>query len=118
MCRIPQGGVLSEGGVRMRCELGFEGPMVSGGNRGLGAGRCAGTEVLAAALFGEPAFEAPRTNGEGGQHLGAWDATRHRRQYPFPQVKRITTHIGKYGTRSGFMPTAVISPSSSLTTSG
>ena len=46
--------------------------------------------------------------GEGGQHLGAWHPTRHRRQDPFPQVKRITTHVGKYGTRSRFMPTAVV----------
>ena len=84
--------MLSEGRVRMRGELDLELRLVGAGNRGLRTRWSAGTEVLTAALCGQPAFEAARTDREGAEHLGTRHPARRRGQYPFPQVKRITTH--------------------------
>ena len=91
--------MLSEGSVRMRGELRFKFGVMGRSNRGLGIRRSARPQVFAAALFGQPAFEAARTDGEGGEHLGAWHPARHRCQHPFPKVKRITTHVSEYHIR-------------------
>jgi hypothetical protein len=79
MSSIPQLSMLSEGRVRMRGELGLELRQVGAGNRGLGTRWSAGTEVLTAALFGQPAFEGTRTDCEGAEHLGTRHPARHRR---------------------------------------
>ncbi len=72
MGSVPDDSMLSDGRVRMCGELGMEVSLMGRGNGGQRTRRRAGAEVLTAALFGQPAFEAARTDGEGGEHLGAW----------------------------------------------
>ncbi len=91
--------MLSEGRVRMRGELDLELRLVGAGNRGLRTRWSAGTEVLTAALFGQPAFEAAGADGEGGEHLLVRHATCDRCQHAFSKVKRVTTHTAEYRIR-------------------
>ena len=92
--------MLSQGCIWMRGELGLKLSVIGRCDGGLGTRRRARAEVLAAALFSEPAFEAAGADGEGGEHLLAWHAARDGCQHPFPKVKRITTHARQYHTRS------------------
>lgn len=107
MGSVPAGSMLSNGRVWMCGELGLKISVLGRSNRGLRTGRRAGAEVRAAALFGQPAFEAAGADGEGAENLLAWHATRDGCQHSFPEIKRITMHERQYPTRSGFMPTAV-----------
>ncbi len=107
MGRVPEGGVLREDRIRMRRELGFECRMVGGRDGGLGTRWGARAQVLAAALFDQPAFEAAGADGEGGEHLLARHATCDRCQHAFSKVKRVTTHTTEYRIRSRLMPAAV-----------
>ena len=79
--------MLSDSRIRMCGELGLKVSMMGRGNGGLRPGRRAGAEVLTAALFGQPAFEAAGTDSEGGEDLLAWHTTRHCSQDPFSEVK-------------------------------
>ena len=92
--------MLSQGCIWMRDQLGLKLRVIGWRNGGLGTRRGAGAEILTAALFGQPAFEAARADGKGGEHLLARHSARARCQHPFPKVKRITTHASEYRTRS------------------
>lgn len=97
---IPQRGMLRERRVRMRGEVGLKLRMMGGRNCGLRTRRGARAQVFAAALFGKPALEAARADGEGGEHLLAWHAARNRCQHAFSEVERVTTHAPEYRPRS------------------
>lgn len=73
--RVPQLGMVGEGGIRMGNELGMKVGFQFDGDGGGRAGWRDGCKVETGTVFGKPAFERARTDGEVGDDLRAWHAT-------------------------------------------
>ncbi len=75
MRSVPEGGMLSEGGIGVGLKLNMEGSMLNGSDGRLRSGRCARPKVEALSCLSQPAFERAKADGQGGDHVLAWPAT-------------------------------------------